>query len=302
VGAFARAVTIEPDGKLLASGMASVGSLVSVRIHPALARYGADGRLDPGFGDGGRIVATEWFGSNYAAPALARQPDGKVIVAGDAVAADSIVFRLARYLPDGRIDATFGDGGITTTIVTFGLDPPTKPGFVEGGAFALALQRDGRLVAAGAAPAIHGAAVFALVRYLPDGNLDHTFGTGGTVTTDFGAGSVAFAVALQPDGKIVAAGTDGNARFAVARYLRDGRLDPAFGVDGKVITAFGSQGVLAVALQPDGKLIAVGTADLGDRDAFALARYLADGRLDPSFGDGGTTTIEFGRQALRTAD
>jgi uncharacterized delta-60 repeat protein len=108
-------------------------------------------------------------------------------------------------------------------------------------------------------------------------------------------------LAIQPDGKIVAAGRwtrtliDGPVRFALARYTVRGKLDPSFGVGGKVVTSFGAHSdadPAAIAIQPDGKLVVAGT-DLtdtrGERGYFAvaLARYNTHGTLDPSFGAGG---------------
>ncbi|MBI2204692.1 MAG: hypothetical protein HYU41_12655 [Candidatus Rokubacteria bacterium] len=356
IAASARALAIQPDGKIVAAGTAGVGN----RFAFALVRYLPDGRLDTGFGVDGTVLATEFRVSDYVVPTLALQPDGKVIVAGDGLVGQDFLFALARYLPDGGLDPTFGTGGVVTTpftdsrhfasvralalqpdgkviaaglsgldrrdafalaryrpdgtldatfggggtvrtVITFGPKASTFPGFVNRGAFALARQPDGRVIAGGATDRLAGTVVFALARYLSDGRLDRTFGDGGTVATDFGAGSLAFAVALQPDGKIVAAGTTSgpNARFALARYLADGALDRAFGTDGRVITDFGSRGALALALQPDGKLVVAGSANLGDRDVFAIARYLPDGRLDPAFGTGGTVTTDFSGAVAR---
>jgi uncharacterized delta-60 repeat protein len=138
---------------------------------------------------------------------------------------------------------------------------------------------------------------FALARYLPEGSLDPTFGVGGKVTTDFGGFESAGALVRQPDGKLVAAGRAGE-DFALARYLPDGSLDPTFGVGGKVTTDFtgveGTDTAGALVLQPNGKLVAAGAACLNFTCDFALARYLPKGRLDPSFGDGGKVTTDFG--------
>jgi uncharacterized delta-60 repeat protein len=96
----------------------------------------------------------------------------------------------------------------------------------------------------------------------------------------------------------VAAGATGKGdfaagRFALARYLPNGSPDRSFGKDGRVISDFGWRGVLALGLQPDGKLVAAGAQEIGGRPAFALARYLPDGSMDPAFGAGGTTTTDF---------
>ena len=125
------------------------------------------------------------------------------------------------------------------------------------------------------------------------GVLDPSFGAGGKVTTAIGAGSDdAEALALQPDGKIVVAGTSSgafnNLDFAVARYNPNGSLDPTFGAGGKVTTAIGTanDGVRGVVLQPDGKIVAAGFSVGGGSLDFALVRYNANGFLDTSFGIG----------------
>jgi uncharacterized delta-60 repeat protein len=146
-------------------------------------------------------------------------------------------FGLARYNSNGTLDTSFGINGIVTT--DFG-------GSFEG-AWSVALQTDGKIVAAGLT-VIGGINQFALARYNSDGTLDANFGTGGRVTTVFAGASIAnaFSVALQLDGKIVVAGwtnIDGGADFALARYDSTGTLDTSFGTGGRVITAFAdSQG------------------------------------------------------------
>ena len=131
------------------------------------------------------------------------------------------------------------------------------------------------------------------------GDLDPSFGTGGLVTTDFGGrGDFGLAVALQADGKIVAAGNSStvggpfSVNFALARYNTDGSLDPTFGNGGTILTSFGGTVSAAadVVVQPDGKIVAVGIAG----SDFGVARYTANGTLDPTFGSGGLVTTDFG--------
>ncbi|MEJ7701193.1 MAG: delta-60 repeat domain-containing protein [Pyrinomonadaceae bacterium] len=169
-------------------------------------------------------------------------------------------------------------------------------------AYALVLQADGKLVAAGTTYSD-----FALARYNSNGTLDTTFGTGGKITTDFGDfGNYVYAsdVVIQPDGKIVAAGgsrsddfEDDSGVFALARYNADGTLDATFGSGGKVITDFGYPGYVpglsGLALQADGKIVAAGTVRPFNED-FALVRYNTNGTLDTTFGAGGKITTDFG--------
>jgi uncharacterized delta-60 repeat protein len=269
------AIAIQGDGKIVAGGAvpSSGGSF-------ALARYETDGDLDTTFGGDGRVTTNFTSGPEYI-DALVIQTDGKVVAVGRGGGAGGR-FALARYQTDGDLDTTFGGDGRVTTDFTSGFD------YAED----VALQPDGRLVVVGLAGGAGGR--FALARYETDGDLDTTFDGDGKVTTDFKSGEDdATGVALQADGKIVAAGWAGPARsndyvFAVARYLTGGGLDSSFGGDGKVTTNFTSGNDYAwdMALQSDGKVVAVGAA-AGAGERFALARYNTDGGPDSTFGGDG---------------
>jgi uncharacterized delta-60 repeat protein len=158
----------------------------------------------------------------------------------------------------------------------------------------VAIQGDGKIVAAGVA-----SGDFALARYNADGTLDTEFGSGGTITTDFGGDDKANALALQRDGQIVVAGVAGGLDFALARYRTDGTLDATFGSEGKVITDFSGNidAAFAVAIQPDGMIVAAGATGAYPSAQFALARYSGAGSMDAGFGVGGRVTIAFGRDA-----
>ena len=245
------------------------------------AAQAASGALDATFGIGGKVT-TDFAGDSDEARGVVLQPDGKIVAAGAANTEGSRDrgsggdFALARYNPNGALDATFGTGGKVTT--DFNGD--------DDAAFGVVLQPDGKIVAAGAAKTSYRGQDFALARYNPNGTLDATFGTGGKVTTDFnGDDDAAFGVVLQPDGKIVAAGAAKTSYrgqdFALARYNPNGTLDATFGTGGKVTTDFnGDDAAFGVVLQPDGKIVAAGAANTeGSRDRgsggdFALARYL----------------------------
>src|SRR6266511_3302132 len=189
----------------------------------------------------------------------------------------------------GDLDTSFGTGGKVTTAIGFGSDA----------ASAVALQADGKIVAAGYS--FNGSNFdFALARYNANGTLDAGFGTAGKVTTTFGSsGDAASALALQPDGKIAAAGysyNGANFDFALARYNANGSLDAGFGAAGKVTTAIGSSHdfASALALQADGKIVAAGRSYNGANYDFALVRYNPNGSLDPGFGTGGKVTTAIG--------
>src|SRR5439155_1000972 len=211
--------------------------------------------------------------------ALVLQPDGKLVAAGSDVSQSA--FALVRYNANGSLDPTFGMSGTASTPV--GID--------TSGASALVLQSDGKLVAAGNAWKDSVDADFAVLRYNANGSLDATFGAGGKVTTSIGSNEDdAYALVVQPDGKLVAASSTFigvTSDFTLLRYNANGSLDATFGTGGKVTTPVGSAGDYADALvfQPDGKLVAAGSVEGSDRD-FAVVRYNADGSLDGSFGTG----------------
>ncbi|MFH1140349.1 MAG: delta-60 repeat domain-containing protein, partial [Chloroflexota bacterium] len=135
----------------------------------------------------------------------------------------------------------------------------------------------------------------ALARCNADGSLDTSFGIGGKMTTDFGdSGDFVGLVAIQSDGKIVAAGQS-DYDFALARFNADGSLDTTFGTSGKVTTDFGGDDAgESMAIQSDGAIVMVGWSNAGGNADFALARYNANGSLDTSFGTGGKVTTDFG--------
>jgi uncharacterized delta-60 repeat protein len=258
------------------------------------------GTLDPTFGSGGKVT-TDFGGTGAAARTVAVQTDGKIIVAGLAVINGAVDFALSRYTSDGTLDTSFGTGGTVTTAFDF-------PGNFDR-VFTVVRQPDGKFVAVGST-VMNPFANFALVRFNPDGTLDASFGTGGIVTTDFGVSAEATSAVVQADGKIVAAGyanLNGGQSFALARYNSNGTLDTTFGTGGKMGTAFDSGGfsyaqAFSVAVQPDGRIVAAGYAEIGaclfnglELPCFdlALARYDSNGSLDASFGTGGRVTTDF---------
>jgi uncharacterized delta-60 repeat protein len=252
----------------------------------SIARAAA-GDLDPAFGGDG-VVHTNFapdsgadLGSNDEAFGLARQADGKLVAVGRAAGSGG-KFALARYDTNGALDRTFGNDGRVVTNLSPGDDV----------ALDVAIQPDGKIVAVGRTGNGNGA--FALVRYAPKGRLDPTFGGDGVVTTDFtDQGDFAAGVAIQDDGKIVAVGRADSA-FAVARYRPGGVLDPTFKGDGTVTTELTVQrdGAASVAIQPDGKLVVVGSAGVKavdqDDSFWGIVRYNSTGILDPTFSDDGT--------------
>jgi uncharacterized delta-60 repeat protein len=256
---------------------------------------GADGMLDPGFGNGG-LVVTAFPGafSGDIALSLVVLPDGRAVAAGSTnVNLPTTHMAVARYLTTGALDTTFDGDGLVT--VPFVPPPPGPDTFSE--ARAVLPQADGRLVLVGSAAAFQ-ATVFAVARLNADGSLDSAFGTGGRVTTPFPGSAQAQAGVLQADGRIVAVGMIGSgSSIAAARYNGDGSLDPTFGTGGTLIVPLpGPFDIRDAALQADGKLVIAGTRPSSpflSRD-FALVRLLPSGALDVSFSGDGLATTDFG--------
>ena len=245
--------------------------------------------LDPTFGPDGRVSTP--VGAEGEGEAVVIQGDGDIVTAGRTTTPTGMDFALTRHDPSGQPDPTFGGDGIVSTDL----------GSSDDQAFDAALLPGGDTVAVGRTLGTGPVNLdVALVSYRPDGTPDPAFGTGGVVKTDvLGSGDQANAVAVQPDGKIVVAGfaTSGGTTlpdgdFLLARYDADGTPDSTFGGDGIVTTDLGTPAddVRALAIRPDGEIVAAGTAN----EDVALARYTAAGDLDTTFGDDGTRISDFG--------
>ena len=258
----------------------------------------AAGDLDLSFNGTGKVTL-DYFNRNDFGNAVAVQSDNKVLVAGTAVTgtATGTDVAVARFNVDGTLDTSFGTGGFVVTHL----------GGTGDSAFALAVQSDGRVVLAGGARAGATSTDFALVRYNVDGTLDSSFGTGGIVRTDFGAGAndVATSLKLLGDGRIVVGGWTtvfADQAFAAARYTSSGALDTTFGGgDGMVIAAYanGTGQAKALAMLGDGSIILAGTLMdySGFGNDFAAIKLLSDGTLDTAFGSNGWAIVNLGGES-----
>lgn len=304
----ARAALMLPDGRVLVVGSALTGD---PGWSVVMARFLPDGAADPSFGVDGKVLALSAF--SFRAFAAALQADGKIVLAGSS--GPSTAFRehlidvgVARFHADGSLDTSFGNGGVVITNVFNNEDRAT----------AVAVLPDGRILVGGFARTFGfgNHYEFLLARYLADGQRDPTFGVNGLRTTDFfGSWDFVHALAVQPDGKIVATGevkfsplvnlSSNYMSVGLARYHPDGQLDLSFGEGGKVHTEFfDEQGNVqhaaasSMVLQPEGKILIGGHVQRDDqtrRRNVILARYLPDGSLDPRFGTAGRVETDLGR-------
>lgn len=257
-------VLLQPDGKILVAGTSYNGTEEDF----VLLRYDADGTLDATFGIGGKVIAANEGRDRFNS--LALQPDGKILMGG------SFYWGMAlyRFEPDGRPDSTFGVGGFAEkrfTGVTYCYD--------------IVLQPDGKVVAAGQTwPG--SANQFVAVRFEVDGDIDSTFGTNGVAIAPYFSYSNCYAASLQPDGKILMAGTMGD-YMAAARLLPNGDLDSTFGDDGIALGwTSGIARCYGIGLQQDGKVVLCGSNHYFNGD-YAVMRFTAGGDLDSTFGQGG---------------
>ena len=298
----ARAVAVQADGKVLLGGEVESGNDRVTDF--GIARLNADGTPDSSFGWGDGQVVNDFGNHQDWLGALAVLPDGRIVAAGygHGLSFGNQDVIVARYLPDGRTDPSFGEG--TGRVFVSDVD-----GLGDGNEFgvAMAIQPDGKIVVAGGHLAQDNGVL--VVRLEPSGARDATFGGGdGAVLTPVqGAGNYVFAraVAVDPAGRIVVTG--GQTAAAVLCYAPDGRLNPDFGPGGIVVVSFdptaGATGLSsAVAVDPAGRVVVAGETRRGTAPSdFGLARLRADGSLDPDFGDGGRMITDFAGSDDRAA-
>ena len=293
---YGMALAIRPDNKIVLAGK----SWVNGRDILSMAQYNSNGSLDTTFDNDGKLLLNE-SPTYIESIDIAVQQDSKLVFTLNTIDHTRGIFVGGRINFDGSVDTSFGQNGLAFSpfignfatnksialdvdgkIVTcghqeYGLtvykldtngDPDssfdsdgivtTELGNASSGAQSVAMQPDGKIVVAG-----YGSVDFLLARYNSDGTMDESFGVGGKVQSGLAnVAEKAYAVAVQKDGKIIAAGV-GNNKSVLYRYAPDGSLDNTFGVEGRVETAFNSiifEGS-AIVLQPDGKLIVVVLAD-----------------------------------------
>jgi uncharacterized delta-60 repeat protein len=312
-------VALQADGKLVVSSDSAGGPF-------ALVRYNADGSLDTTFGTGGLVTRAAPPGFGFFATDVEVRPDGVIVAIGHGLRTDSPTAQQFQYLASFSPD----NGSVLNEQFVISL-PGSRTPFDQ---YALAVQGDNKVLVGGdVGPDSNGYNHFHLERHNADLTLDTSFGVNGSVTLIVGGQDSIDALAIQGDGKIVAAGAVANGLsedFALARFNPDGSLDDGsandstpgdrFGTGGKVVLAFDvgttvadqNDFATAVAIEPDGKLVAAGTALATPGDVAALARFNADGSLDDgsandstpgdTFGTGGKVTTSFGFAISEVSD
>ncbi|MDW7773785.1 MAG: delta-60 repeat domain-containing protein [Desulfobulbaceae bacterium] len=278
---YAFAVTLQQDDKILAGGSSSNGADLDF----AIARYNPDGTLDRSFNFDGMLTTQVGYGDDEIA-ALAVQDDGYIVAAGYSMADGSRDFALVRYTPAGQRDSSFGlDGIVVTEYAT--LDDEIT---------AMAIDENGRIVVAGYSTGTAGRAIV-VGRYLPNGELDNTFGTGGLSLTGVGDDSLVRSIDLDDEGRIIVAGSyfhDDRTEVMVLRFTDAGRLDSGFGVEGLGLSGYiqDSTEGFAVKVHESGEILVGGSVGgPGDYDA-VLFKFTEDGLPGGGFGNNGMLEIE----------
>jgi uncharacterized delta-60 repeat protein len=260
-------------------------------VVPCLAvledRLAPAGALDHTFNVTGQAVVPFTAAGGGQPAAVAVQPDGKIVVAGSAAgAAGNSDMAVLRLNPDGTLDPSFGQGG--KVVVPIGAGGPSNA------ATLVKVQGDGKILLAGTASLGGPAAGFAFARLNPNGTPDAGFGTGGVTTESVGDASKGTVLDLvfQPGGaggtSILAAGpvtSSGPASVVVTRLTASGQVDATFGTNGLVTSQTGNFHPDALAIQGDGKVVALGPTilSLSSGIFFSLIRINADGTRDSGF-------------------
>lgn len=271
----AQAVVVQDDGKILVAGSSSNNA----NLDFALVRYNADGSLDTSFHSNGQVVTLVGSDDDVAL-GVALQDDGKIVTCGYTFNGKDRDFALVRFTPEGDLDSDFGLNGMVTLAVGSGNDV----------AAAVAIHSDGKILVSGTVEEAANT-MGVLVRFLPNGSLDHSFGKAGEVRVDVGDKSEIAAMAIQKDRAIVLTGfheEKGQKRVLLVRLLADGLPDPGFGVDGVAETSIDSRDAMGKSLwiQEDGAILVAGAVGGEENQDVALFRFTREGGVDRTFGGG----------------
>lgn len=274
-------VAVQEDGKIVVCGQTSAGSDADFLV----LRYNSDGSLE-------KQIVTKVSSEDECAFGVKIDDQDRIVVAGWAKVDGVSKFALARYLADGTLDDQFGTDGIAI--------PAVGDSAKDAAAYALAIQSDGKLVAAGNA-SFDGVSRIALLRCQEDGTPDSTFGDGaGVASATFGSTAMPWSsggkmLAIDGSGRIVAAGwvrpaaTTTGTDFGIARFNADGQADYLVNVD---LGNSRDDHIYGLAFQGD-KVLAIGNTDNGTNNDLAMVRLNEDGSVDTSFAASGKLTMDY---------
>lgn len=247
-----------------------------IALFPIGTASAQPGMLDPTFGTGGKAIANV-PGTYCSGQAIAQQSDGRLLVCGQTPGLTLIV----RFNTDGSLDTGFGTNGLATS------DPGASNDYLGS----IAVQSDGRVVAAGNKFDAVAHADLIVQRYTAAGALDNTFSGDGTSELVFpGSNSYATGMVVQPDGRIVVCGeryVSSMWRSFLARFNSDGTSDAGFGTVALDMTPTSEDNLRDITLQSDGRIVVCGRTSNAGSTYMAVARYNTDGAPDASFGDAG---------------
>ena len=274
------------DGKIVLCGICD-----GMPQNYCLIRYKQGGRPDSSFGNNGmayQVYGTTGQGAEEGL-CVTIQNDGKILVCGNGAG----YIEIARYKTDGHPDSTFGTNGKIDYLI---------PGSQESEGWSLIVQQDGKIVVSGTAtyPSVQR---IAIARFKSNGSIDPTFGNLGSTTTSLSQNhGWGVSIKQQTDGKFLVGGYSASSsfiyKFALIRYNADGTLDNTFGIGGKAepflndtthYYEYGRQ----IVIQPDGRIVMVGSTADATQLQFALLRFNTNGTLDNTFGNGGLVTADF---------
>ena len=278
---YVEAMVVQPDGKIIVVGELGKNEYDLLRIF--LARFNLNGSIDSSFGIDGHVSTK--FDEAVTCPSVILQEDGKIVIGGTYnILSSRPSYYAARYNPNGSKDNGFGENGLAR--YTFGVGQSGESWAND--LHALAIQQDGKIICAGnQGDFVHWSYDMGIVRFNPDGTLDHSYGEDGTVKINYpGFYSQINTLQMQSDGKLIAgaaAQNDGAAKdpMLLMRILDNGTLDQSFAVNGMQVTTNNqfSSYCRSSCLQDDGKIILGGYSN----GKFLLARFNGDNVLASNF-------------------
>lgn len=276
---IAEDIAVQPDGKIILAGQTLVNNVSNM----AIVRLNPNGTLDNNFGTGGKIVislnpAGSWL------EAVVLQSDGKIVVGGSVANSGQVDFAILRFLANGSPDPGFGTNGVVTANVD-------TYSYLKD----LLIQSDGKIVVAGDAVDIVSSD-YAVARFLSNGSPDPTF-SGGSVIIDILGDDYVKTIKQLSSGRFIIGGSS-SFQFSMAKLNTNGTLDESFGNGGKLTTIVGgipgNDNCLAIDIQADGKIIAVGEgSNAATSSDVAVLRYTVNGQLDNSFANNGVYLVDF---------